>query len=165
MRSKETQQLVERMLRFNKLMHHRMAHASDCSAGEGKMLSVIGREQEWNEQEGNGLPGVTVSRISERMMHSKPATSKMLRILEEKGEIARIASKKDRRTVYIALTELGKQREQKLQEQLDHFNNQIFERLGEERSTQLFEIMDEVYDIIHEIQMEEFAKTKIKKEK
>lgn len=158
MQSNETKQLVERMFRFNKLMHNQMANIGDCSAGELKMLSVIAAEQEKNAKEGNDIPGITVSKISEKLMHSRPATSKMLNALEEKEDITRIASKKDRRTVYIALTEKGKKRAEELKNHCDEMTNQIFERLGDEKSSQLFEIMDDIYEILQEMKMNQISK-------
>lgn len=163
MQSDETKQLVERIFRFNKLMHNEMSQITDCSTGELKMLSVIGSEQERNEQEGNDIPGITVSKISERLMHSRPATSKMLNALEEKGDITRISSKKDRRAVYIALTDKGRNRAEELKSLCEERTNRIFERLGQEKSAQLFELMDDIYGILQDMRMEEIMK--LKKEK
>ena len=151
MRSKETQELLERIFRFNKLATSRMQKISDCSPAELKMLGAITAETTKQKEQGMDLPGVSVSRISELLLQSKPATSKMLNALEERGEIERIYSKLDRRTVYIIVTEKGQQRSNELKNHYDMYTNLILERLGEEKTGQLFDIMDSLYEIVKEI--------------
>ncbi|MDO5522035.1 MAG: MarR family transcriptional regulator [bacterium] len=160
MQSKQTEQLVERIFRFNKLMHTQMAQMSDCSPGELKMLGAITNAIDKQKEEGSDLPGISASKLSKILMHSKPATSKMLNILEEKGDIERIYSKLDRRTVFITVTENGRERADQFREETDAYTNQILERLGEEKTNQMFECMDALYEIIKELHEENVSKNK-----
>ncbi len=154
MQSRETKQFLERLFRFNKLMVAHMNKMSNCSPGELKMLNAIEQEQEKLKEEGSDLPGVSPSRISELLMHSKPATSKMLNILEKKEDIERVYSKVDRRAVYIKVTDKGHERAKVLQEEMDHYTNLILERLGPEKTAQLFESMDDLYEAIKAVHEE-----------
>ena len=53
---------------------------------------------------------VTATNLSKQTELSPSHTSKMLRILEEKGLIVRSLGSEDRRQMYFHLTQLGKQR-------------------------------------------------------
>ncbi|MDO5291715.1 MAG: MarR family transcriptional regulator [bacterium] len=160
MQSKQTQQLVERIFRFNKLMHTHMAQMSDCSPGELKMLTAITCAIDEQKEQGSELPGISASKISKILMHSKPATSKMLNTLEAKGDIERIYSKLDRRTVFITVTEKGRERADQFREETDAYTNKILERLGVEKTNQMFECMDALYEIVKEIHEEDSTKNK-----
>ena len=56
------------------------------------------------------LDKVTATNLSKQTELSPSHTSKMLRILEEKGLIVRSLGSEDRRQMYFHLTQLGKQR-------------------------------------------------------
>lgn len=147
MKSEETRKLIEKVFRFNKLVHRQLGTLVECAHGEFKMLGVIYSECKSSEEKGSKEPGITVSRLSECLMHSKPATSKMLNILEEKQFIERVTTKQDRRNVYIRLTPIGEKRIKTIQNRMDEFANQMLQRLGEEDTTLLLQLMDRMYDI------------------
>lgn len=148
MRAEQTEELVEKVFRFNKLLFQRMDKVMGSSHGEFKMLGVINKEMEALKEQGKDIPGVTVSKLSACLMHSKPATSKMLNTLEEKGYIERITTKADRRAVYIRLTESGQQRINRIKGQMDYFTNSFLEELGEEDTKGLIRILDHMYEVI-----------------
>lgn len=159
MQTKKTQELIERVFRFNKLIFLKMEKISDSTHGEFKMMGVIDKELKALRAEGSDAPGVTVSKLSTCLMHSKPATSKMLNTLEEKGFIERITTKADRRAVYIVLTEAGQEKINEITERMDNFTNQFLEKLGEEDTENLFRILDRMYEVMSE-QMDNFFETK-----
>ena len=142
MKTYESQQLVEKIFRFNKVLHKQMALLTECSAGEFKMLSVILNELKELESNQCSDPGVTVSQLSKCLMHSKPATSKMLNTLEEKGLIERITTRADRRAVYITLTNEGRTKVTRIHNRLDEYTNKMLEHLGEKDTKQLLYLLD-----------------------
>lgn len=148
MKSEETRKLIEKVFRFNKLVHRQLGSLVECAHGEFKMLGVIYSECKSKEEKESMEPGVTVSKLSECLMHSKPATSKMLNVLEEKQFIERVTTKQDRRNVYIRLTPDGEKRIKTIQNRMDEFANQMLQRLGEEDTTLLLQLMDRMYDIV-----------------
>lgn len=149
MKSERTQDLYNRVFRLNKLMFHKMEQMTESTHGEIKMLGVIKHEIERLQEEGSMAPGVTASKISLCLMHSKPATSKMLNCLEEKGYIERITTKEDRRAVYIVLTETGQKLIDAHHEKMDIFVNEFLERLGEQDTAELLRILDRIYEILN----------------
>lgn len=147
MKTYESQQLVEKIFRFNKVLHKQMGLLTECSPGEFKMLGVIFTELKELESNQCSDPGVTVSKLSKCLMHSKPATSKMLNTLEEKELIKRITTKADRRAVYITLTEEGREKVTRIHNRLDDYTNKMLEHLGEEDTKKLLYLLDRMYDI------------------
>jgi len=50
---------------------------------------------------------ITVGDLSRNLELTMPATSKILKTLESRGYISRVASKEDRRTIMVSITDLG----------------------------------------------------------
>lgn len=149
MKTERTQELYNRVFRLNRLVFHKMEQMTESTHGEIKMLGVIKHEIKRLKEEGSMAPGVTASKISSCLMHSKPATSKMLNSLEEKGYIERITTKEDRRAVYIVLTETGQKVIDAHHEQMDIFVNEFLEKLGEQDTGELFRILDRIYELLN----------------
>ncbi len=158
--SKETQLFMEKLFRFNKLVHHEVVDVTECPRSEYKMLGVIHKELEKQKSEQSDLPGVPISNLSKVLLHSKPATSRILNTLEEKNCIVRIPSKMDRRTVYVNLTETGKNIHAKMVEQTNHYTNQILLQLGPKDTKELLRLMDRLYDIVADIALNNDDKEK-----
>lgn len=74
----------------------------EISMGEYTLLKTI-------KDKGDNEKGfrITSSRLSNNLEASRPSTSRMLNLVEEKGLIKRTSDKEDRRIVYIELTESG----------------------------------------------------------
>ncbi len=89
-------------------------------------------------------PGPTPSQLTMEGHISKPAVSKMIGTLEEKGYLIRTASRQDRRVVYINLTELGKKNLETERKHRDEDMERIVKRMGAERMEQLFGLLDEL---------------------
>ena len=117
------------------------------------MLGVIERELVRQEKEKVELPGVPISRLSDLLLHSKPATSRILRVLEEKDYIVRIPSKTDRRTVYVTLTEAGQKKNKEIVSHINQYMNQILVGLGPEDTAVLLRLMDRLYDVVADLQL------------
>lgn len=75
--------------------------------------------------------GIQASELSAKMRVSTAATSKMLKILEKKNLIFRTVDKKDRRRVFINLTDTGKIIYEETAKAQADFMNRVFQRMGE----------------------------------
>ena len=95
---------------------------------------------------------------------SKPAISRALRDLEEKGYIERINSKRDRRNVYVYLTELGENVLHRQKEVMDRRTNRFIEKLGETDRSHFTRILNRIPDIMQEVMNETMLKGKDKNE-
>ena len=152
LQTKETQLFREKLFRFNKLVHHQMSDVAECPQSEYKMLGVIERELMKQNMEQVNLPGVPISKLSKLLLHSKPATSRILRSLEEKGFIIRIPSKTDRRTVYVTLSETGRKENQEIEKQVNSYINKILRELGPNDTEELLRLMDRLSEVVTDLQ-------------
>lgn len=121
--------------------------------GEFMMLGAIhhGFCRDGEEKRQEGVPGVRISELC-RMVHStKSATSKMLKGLEEKNYIERITDTKDRRVVYIVLTETGNKIIQDSTKRMQEFTDKTIQKMGEEDTRKLIQILKRLYDSMDEV--------------
>jgi len=134
------EKIYQAMQKFQKL-GMTSKFASELPRSEIKMLKMINLDTSQNE-------GVTISTLSERLEISKSAVSQMINVLEDKGYVERITTKNDRRIVYVRLTESGEQSlEKSLQSLLKHLN-QVFDKMGEEDTETLLELLNKLYIIV-----------------
>lgn len=89
---------------------------------------------------------VTVSMLSKELHVNITAVSRTLKGLEEKGYIERSVNKKDRRIIYVELTEEGIKVLKNAEKTMDDFADAVFSRLGEDNLTQLTTYMNRLYD-------------------
>jgi DNA-binding MarR family transcriptional regulator len=131
--------------KLKKLNHHHHSKTM-VHQGEFMMLGAIhgcmNEKKELNQTE----PGIKVGELSEIIHSTKPATSKMLKVLEEKGYINRIPDQKDRRVVYICLSPDGDKMIRKAMDMMQNFFNRTISRLGEEDTRELIRLMNRFYD-------------------
>lgn len=94
------------------------------------------------------------------MIHStKPATSKMLKALEDKGYIERISDKKDRRVVYIQLSAAGEKIIKESFHIMHAFADRTIKRMGEEDAKDFINLLNKFYDAVYE-EMKDMKKMK-----
>lgn len=107
-----------------RLLGKKYMRCSELASAEFFMLVEIGRLSEEKDD------GVTNSEIAETMDTTLSAASKMMKNLEEKGYVIRKASSKDRRVVYISVTEKGKDMVSKVREKHEKVMNRVMEEMG-----------------------------------
>lgn len=138
------------MLNKIKKINHQHHSKTMVHQGEFMMLGAIHgcmiEKKELNQIE----PGIKVSELSEKIHSTKPATSKMLNVLEEKGYINRIPDPKDRRVVYISLSPEGDKMIQNAMGMMHNFLNRTISRLGEEDARDLIRLMNRFYEAMVE---------------
>lgn len=148
-------ELFEIMGNFHKLTHQAKP-IGKISKGEFIMLcSIIDyisqNERRDNKETGdNKEPGVRVTELSNMLKASKPATSKMLNSMEEKNYIIRITDKKDRRMVYVNLTEKGNMVFEETKQSFSQYTKHLLNELGEEDTKELIRIFKKLYQIFSE---------------
>lgn len=135
---------------FNVLMRlKRQSHSNiklkDLYAGELIALRVIYKLEQMKEEK---TIGVKTSDIGNCLFMKKPTTSKMLNNLEDKGYINRLSDKKDRRIIYIHLTQKGIDILEKHHNDMTKYTNSVIDKLGEEDTKTLLELLNKLCDIM-----------------
>lgn len=133
--------------KMKKLISNRTAR-SELYQGEYMMLNAIQHMLEWNKKNGDDLPGAKVGDIGKKLYLSKSATSKMLRSLEEKGYIERTTTPKDRRNVYVHLSQKGEKLITESKENMNQFAIDVIEELGIEQMDEFIKLMNQIYEIM-----------------
>ena len=140
-----------------RVLNQKYKSFGELSHSEFFILLTIGQtmmEKRINEKE---TPGITTTEIVKILGTSLSAGSKLLRSVEEKGCIERIAHPKDRRVTYILLSEKGKKILKEQEEECNVLMASIVEKVGRDNMIQLKSLIEQVYEIIRE-EMEEKKK-------
>lgn len=142
-------EFLELMNNFRKLgiQHH---SKTKVHMGELMMLRVIQCYSKKIDIEHIEEAGIKVGELSKRMEATMPATSKMLNVLEKKGYIEKIPDARDRRIVYIRLSENGEAIIKGASDMLHLFTEQTIEKLGEEDARELLRLLHKLHYIITE---------------
>ena len=107
-----------------------------------------------NHKDDKDYYGIKTSDLTQKLCITKPATSKILNIMEDKGYISRSSNKSDRRVVYVKLTEEGENflREENIK--FENFTYKIVEKMGEEDTDNLIRLFNKLCNVIEELQLE-----------
>jgi DNA-binding MarR family transcriptional regulator len=99
---------------------------------------------------GAGKAGLGAGEISDRLITRSPDVTRLVDRLVQRGLVARSRDESDRRAVRIHITSDGLERLALLDEQSWHPSllSSAFERVGEERMTQLRDIVNEALDAL-----------------
>ena len=130
------------LVRAKTLLGH-LRPAENLSHAEYRLLTIL--KQHW-AQENLRQP----SEISREMGLPKPAVSKLLASLEEKGYIERYCDSRDHRIVYARLTANGEQDLAEVQQRYRNFYFRIFEGMGEEDSREMLRLIKVFFSRIEE---------------
>ncbi|MGM9536105.1 MAG: MarR family winged helix-turn-helix transcriptional regulator [Intestinibacter sp.] len=129
--------------RFKK-QSHKSIKLNDLHTGEYLALKTINRLKALEKDS----IGVKTSDIGKCLFMKKPATSKMLNNLEDKGYINRFSNKIDRRVTYVDLTQKGVDLLEKHHKQMLEYTNKIIDRMGEDDIEELIRLLNKLSDII-----------------
>ncbi len=142
-------EFLEVMNNFRKLgiQHH---SKTKVHMGELMMLRVIQCYTKKMDIKNIEEIGIKVGELSKRLGATMPATSKMLNVLERKGYIEKVPDAKDRRIVYIRLSEKGEKIVKGASNMLHLFTEHTIEKLGEEDARELLRLLRKLYQIITE---------------
>lgn len=107
-----------------------------------------------SNKEDENYCGIKTSELTKNLRITKPATSKMLNVMEEKGYVERISNKSDRRVVYVKLTKEGEEFLENQNTKFQDFTNKVVEKMGEEDTDNFIRLFGKLYDVIEEVQSE-----------
>ncbi len=97
---------------------------------------------------------INVSQISNKLRVTSPTVTELIKSLSGKGYIERCADARDKRVVDIKLTNKGEKFIQKVATYHDALFSGLIERLGEEQSEKLIELLDQVCLYLNETTIE-----------
>lgn len=117
----------------------------DITFGEYTMLCAIGKMIE-NNQESK----LTSTKLNDFFGTKKPATSRMLTVLEKKGYITRKIDVNDHRIAYLSLTEVGEAVLKDETETYKELTKRIAGRMGKEELTGMILAMSKFSYILEE---------------
>lgn len=120
------------------------------------MLSTLKKLRDEQEKEAELSqtiipPGIKVSELSRVVSISMPGVSQTISTLQKHGYVERIASNKDRRLVYVNLTEAGKQLEADVSQSCFQIYDEAATILGEEDTLSLILLLDKLTEAFTQI--------------
>ena len=98
--------------------------------------------------------GITLGDIIRTTEMSMSAASKKITILENKGLVRREISERDRRNVYITLTEQGKTLCMQEKEKKRAWFEEVVRRMGKEDTEKMVELINKMFDIMEQMEAE-----------
>lgn len=122
-----------------KRVHMRQSPVAGLTQGEVMLLIRINKLHKCAEQ------GLKVSDISNSMRVAPPSITQLINTLEAGGYVERNMDRSDRRAVRVRLTQKGEEVVQKANEAFSRMIRGLIEHLGEEKSKEFIDIMEQVY--------------------
>ncbi|MGL5695342.1 MAG: MarR family winged helix-turn-helix transcriptional regulator [Peptostreptococcaceae bacterium] len=150
----KSKELLTVITNINKLAHKGFRRKSMPNR-EFILLKTIDHLKNNDETDEYKDKGIKASELSKCLMIAKPAISKVINALEEKGYVERIADKSDRRVVYINITEAGISILDEENKRFEMFTKRVVEKMGEEDTDEMIRLFKKMYDSIIEIEKEE----------
>lgn len=94
------------------------------------------------------IPGIKVSELLKEVDSSMPAISKLLRSVEQKGYVTRIQGDKDRRAVYLNITNDGKEIMEHEKLRCDMLMKHMLESIDEDEMKEFMVTLEKIYDCL-----------------
>lgn len=94
--------------------------------------------------------GTSATKIAPALGLESRSLTRMLKTLEDKKWIRREANFADKRVVKIFLTDLGKQKRDQAKQGVLIFNELIYQRIGEEKLRDFFEVIGSINKLLDE---------------
>ena len=92
--------------------------------------------------------GTSSTKLGPKMGMEPRSLTRMIKSLEKKGWIEKKHDKSDKRLVKLHLTEEGKRLRQKTKEVVIHFNNRLYEEIGEKELKTCFNVLQQINNLI-----------------
>ncbi|MCG2729653.1 MAG: MarR family transcriptional regulator [Acetobacterium sp.] len=124
------------------LIHNLKPHEFFMLSTLKKLLTE--QEKDQNENQVTIPPGIKVSELSRVISISMPGVSQTISTLEKHGYVERIASNKDRRLVYVNLTEAGRKLESDVSKSCNQIYDEAASLLGEKDTQCLIHLLDKL---------------------
>ncbi|MEK4513207.1 MULTISPECIES: MarR family winged helix-turn-helix transcriptional regulator [Paenibacillus] len=134
----KAQRLLKAFNRLHRSEWNRMPLAN-CKGNEIRVLFYIKRGCAQDKR------GVTISALSSMMEVTSPTVTPLIKGLESSGLVLRYNDQEDRRVVRVQLTESGEEVTQKAMKNFESRFTGLFDFLGEEKSDQLADLLEQVH--------------------
>ena len=128
----------------------KLIEKADISLGEYLVLRNIWLSN-YNFFPGGREGSVKAADLSDLLELSRPAITRILNSLENRGFIVRNVNKKDRRSFAIELTETGIEAIEKANRRILGFAGKLAELLGDSETDKLIELIDRLSNILKEM--------------
>ena len=92
--------------------------------------------------------GTPSTKLGPKMGMEPRSLTRMIKSLEKKGWIEKKHDKSDKRLVKLHLTEEGKRLRQKTKDVVIHFNNRLYEEIGEKELKTCFNVLQQINNLI-----------------
>lgn len=152
MLQKKSKEFLDSIAKIKKLAH-KYKKSQEFQPGMLMTMKIIYSNCLSNKEDENYY-GMKTSELTKDLCITKPATSKMLNAMEEKGYINRVSNKSDRRVVYVKLTNEGEEFLKDQNKKFENFTCKVVEKMGEEDTDNLIRLFGKLYDVIEELQSE-----------
>ncbi len=123
---------------------HAISRMYNIYAGQNDMTMSIGYVLLNIDME----KGTPATKIGPSIGMEPRSLTRMLKTLEEKGWITRVADDCDKRFVNVFLTEKGKKKRNFAREGVIEFNKRIFEEIPQEKLEVFVEVIDKIKDVV-----------------
>lgn len=133
-----TERFLEVMTRMHRVLRC-LPPTGELNKGEFYVLHHI-----FHQMDQGTVNYITPTELSGAMEVTKPAISKMLNVLEDKGYIERRQDSKDRRAVYVTLTEKGQEARDESTKIMKTAVDRIIEEMGAEATDRLIESLQDL---------------------
>ncbi len=141
--------LFEAFMQFRTL-NRRQSVIAGLTPGEMMILWCVQRASACD------TAGVKVSKLSDLLNVASPTITQHINNLETQGLVQRSMDKDDRRVVRVSLTDKGESVVKKASEAFLARFNGLAERLGEEQSNQLADLLSEVFTYFDEVREQDY---------
>jgi DNA-binding MarR family transcriptional regulator len=139
----KARRLMEAFNRLRRFEWHK-TRGSQCKGSEIRLLFFISRGCREDAR------GVTISTLSAMMDVTSPTVTPLIKGLESNGLIIRYNDQEDRRVVRVQLTEKGNEVTKEAVEFYKKRFMGLYDYLGEEKSAQLSELLEQVHQYVDE---------------
>lgn len=97
------------------------------------------------------LIGITVSDLSNVLQVSRPAISRTINELENKGFVKRVSTRSDRRLVYVCIAPLGEDVLHTAWQRTNEGLKTVIEKMGEQDIHELIRILDKLHNVVYDL--------------
>lgn len=97
------------------------------------------------------LMGMTVSDLSNVLQVSRPAISRTINELENKGFVKRVSTRSDRRLVYVCIAPLGEEVLRTAWQRANEGLKAVVEKMGEPDIRELIRILNKLHTVVYDL--------------
>ena len=132
---------------------HRLAHSvKRADTPPNGVFAILGAISQYEQH--TGQPQLHMGHLGHMLHRSMPSVTRSVSQLEHEGLVVKSASSKDRRRVYLTLTDKGRETLERACETRFSLFEDIIGRLGEQDTRHMLEVLDHLAEIFEELSEE-----------